>query len=108
MFYNDSLFAAALQIEEPLYVKEIKFNQDLGELHIHIEFRKGSNFQCVICGKEGLPVHDDMEQTWRHLNFFQYRAYIHCPTPRSNCPEHGVRMVDVPWVSDGIGFSLVD
>ena len=37
-----------------------------------------------------------MERTWRHLNFFQYKAFIHASAPRAARPEYGVRTVTVP------------
>jgi transposase len=104
---HETLFAMALQIKEPMYVKRIEFNKDLGELHIHIDFRKGSKFFCAICGTSGVNVHDTIEKTWRHMNFFQYKAYIHYRTPRVNCPEDGIHLVDIPWASPGSGFTLL-
>jgi transposase len=107
MFNHESLFSAALMIQEPLYVKEVEFNKDKGELHIYVDFRKGSKFKCSICGADGLDVHDTIEKTWRHLNFFQYKAYIHYRNPRSNCPDHGVHLVEAPWGTSGTGFTLL-
>jgi transposase len=107
MFNHEILFAAALMLQEPLYVKKIDFDKDEGELHIYIDFRKGSHFTCSICGVAGLPVHDTIEKTWRHLNFFQYKAYIHYRNPRSDCPDHGVHLVEAPWGNQGTGFTLL-
>lgn len=107
MFNQESLFAAALQIQEPLYVKQIEFLKEAGELHVYIDFQKGAKFKCSICGKDGLPVHDTIEKTWRHLNFFQYKAFIHYRTPRTNCPDHGAHLVEAPWGTPGSGFTLL-
>lgn len=104
---HEALFAMALQIQEPLFVKSIEFDKNIGELHIYIDFRKGATFSCAVCGKEGMKVHDTIEKTWRHLNFFQYKAYIHCRTPRTNCPEDGVHLASTPWGSPGSGFTLL-
>jgi transposase len=107
IFNHEALFAIALQIQEPLIVKRIEFDKNLGELHIHIDFRKGSKFCCAVCGKNGMEVYDTIEKTWRHLNFFQYKAYIHFRTPRTNCPEDGIHLVNTPWASPGSGFTLL-
>jgi transposase len=104
---HETLFAMALQIKEPIYVKQIEFNKDLGELHIYLDFRKGSKFTCSICGASEVKVHDTIEKTWRHMNFFQYKAYIHYRTPRVNCPKDGIHLVDTPWASPGSGFTLL-
>jgi transposase len=107
MFNHEILFSAALMIQEPLYVSKVEFDKETGELHIHIDFRKGSKFKCQICATEGLSVHDTHEMTWRHLNFFQYKTFIHYRNPRSNCPDHGVHLVEAPWGAHGTGFTLL-
>ena len=107
MFSEELLFAAALQIQEPLYVEKVEFLKDEGELHMYVDFRKGARFRCSVCGTEGLSIHDTIEKTWRHLNFFQYKAFIHYRTPRTECSEHGVHLVDVPWGGSNSGFTLL-
>ncbi len=107
MFNHENLFSAALMIQEPLYVSKVDFNKEEGELNIHIDFRKGSKFKCAICGTDDLPVHDTNEKTWRHLNFFQYKTYIHYRNPRTQCPDHGVHLALAPWGAPGTGFTLL-
>lgn len=104
---HEALFAMALQIQEPLFVKRVEFDQAIGELHIYIDFRKGSKFSCAVYGKDKMDIHDTIEKTWRHLNFFQYKAYIHYRTPRTNCPDDGIHLVNTPWGSLGGGFTLL-
>ena len=69
------LFGTALGITEPMYIDEIVFDGAEGELHIHINFRRGGKFACSECGTEGLPVYDTADKAWRHLSFFQYKTY---------------------------------
>ncbi len=38
---------------------------------------------------------------------FQYKAYIHCRTPRTNCPIDGPKLVEVPWARSKCGFTLL-
>ncbi len=35
------LFETALGIEEPMFIEKTDFDQTIGELHIHINFRRG-------------------------------------------------------------------
>ena len=42
----------------------------------------GARFACPACGAEHQPVHDTLQRQWRHLNFFQFQAYIHAKVPR--------------------------
>jgi len=107
MINHEKLFKDALQLKEPLYVKLVEFESGIGELHIHIDFKKGSRFDCPACSHAGMPVYDTVDKTWRHLNFFQYKTYIHFRTPRIECPQDGVRMIDIPWAAPGSGFTLL-
>ena len=107
-----SLFTAALQLSDPWSVSGVEFRDgtdDRRELHITIGFAPGSRFHCpeTGCGEASCPAHDTTERTWRHLNFFQYKAFIHAGVPRVACPEHGVRTVTVPWARPGSGFTLL-
>ncbi|MGH9203345.1 MAG: ISL3 family transposase [Vicinamibacterales bacterium] len=52
-------------------------------------------------------MHDTTDKTWRHLDFFQHRAFLHARVPRVSCPIHGVRQVHVAWARPGSGFSLL-
>ena len=101
------LFGIALGIEEPVYIDEISFDMAEGELHIHMNFRRGGQFPCSDCGVPDLPVHDTMEKTWRHLNFFQYKCYIHLRTPRTKCPKCGERLWIPPWGRKQSGFTML-
>jgi transposase len=104
---QEGLFAIALGVEEPIYIEKIEFDKDSGELHIHMNFRRGAKFACSNCGKAGLSVHDTVEKTWRHLNFFQYKCYIHLRTPRTECPDCGDRLYMPPWGRKGSGFTIL-
>jgi len=101
------LFSVALGIEEPVYIDEIAFDGASGELHIHMNFRRGGRFDCSECGADGLTVHDTVEKTWRHLNFFQYKCYIHMRTPRTKCPKCGERLWLPPWGRKQSGFTVL-
>ena len=101
------LFSTALGIEEPVYIDEIMFDGSKGELHIHMNFRRGGKFACSECGAKGLPVHDTVDKKWRHLNFWQYKTYIHMRTPRTKCPKCGERLWIPPWGREQSGFTML-
>ena len=73
------------------------------EVNIEIDFERGSQFE--YNGKM-CPVHDTLERRWRHLNLFQYKAYITARVPRIKT-EDGVKTVKVPWAREGSGFTLL-
>ena len=110
---TSNLFTAALNLENPWEVSKVDFvpstdNPKDMELHIWLAYPDGSKFPCAADGcKQMSPIHDQEERTWRHLNFFQYKTYIHASLPRTRCKDHGVKTVDVPWARKGSGFTLL-
>ena len=102
------LFTAALQLANPWKVIDVSFRDAAGgkrELRITVGYGPGSRFHCpeAKCREESCPVHDTAERTWRHSDFFQYKAHIHALVPRLACQAHGVRTVPVPWARPGSG-----
>jgi len=76
------------------------------ELHLEVKAARGSKYACPECGQLW-SAHDFQEKTWRHLNFFQHHCYIHASVPRVKCPDHGVKLVEVPWARKGSAFTLL-
>lgn len=55
--------------------------------------------ETVSCGVDAecgasYSAHDIQQNTWRHLNFFQYHCYVHASVLRVKCPEHGVKLAE--------------
>lgn len=103
------LFTAALGLGEPWRVSGAEFDEDAGQLDLHVDYPRGVRFPCPepACGQDRCPVHDTHDKTWRHLDFFQHKAFLHARVPRVRCPEHGVRLVEVPWARPGSGFTML-
>lgn len=104
---QEELFRIALGLEKPWYIKAIEFKVEEKQLDLHIDFESGSKFSCTLCGKAGCHIHDTIERTWRHLNFFQFKTYLHCRVPRTECENCGVKQVKVPWARKSSGFTLL-
>jgi len=103
------LFTLALGLSRPWRVVRTEFDPGAAQLDLYLEFDRGARFVCPAkdCAHGGCPVHDSAEKTWRHLDFFQHKAFLHARLPRVRCPEHGVRQVAVPWARPGSGFTLL-
>jgi transposase len=103
------LFATALGLGEPWRVSEAVFAEEAGRLDLRLVYRRGARFPCpeAGCGEGLCPVRDTVEKAWRHLDFFQHKAFLHARVPRVCCPEHGVRLVEVPWARPGSGFTML-
>jgi len=112
MLQND-LFRLALGLADPWIVSDVRLDLtdeaglEPGELHLTLDFQRGGRFACSTCGAVGLEVHDTMERTWQHLNFFQHRACLHARVPRTRCEKCGVHLVSVPWARPGSSFTLL-
>lgn len=103
------LFGAALGLREPWMVTRTDFDVAEGRLDVRLDFPRGARFACPVAGCEqsACAVHDTEDKTWRHLDFFQHKAYLNARVPRVRCPDHGVRRVTVSWARPGSGFTLL-
>jgi transposase len=104
---TEDLFARALGLEKPWHLTDITFSPTDRRLDIYLNFSAGSAFPCPRCGKQDCKAYDTTEKSWRHLDFFQHRAYLHCRVPRVDCPDCGVQQVKLPWARPGSGFTLL-
>lgn len=98
------IFQIALQLPKPWHVLNVRFegsSNDTRKLHIDIGFERGFVFEADH------KVHDTVEKSWRHLNFFQHECYLHCKVPRIKSSQGTIKNVDVPWARKGSGFTLL-
>lgn len=86
---------------------EAAFDPESGRLDIRLDFARATRFACPEGDEDACAVHDSDTKTWRHLDFFQHRAYLTARVPRVRCPTHGVRQVTLAWARPGSGFTLL-
>jgi transposase len=76
-------------------------------IDLYIVWRANSG-ACPACGAAGQKIHDHRQRSWRHLDFFQFEAYVHCELPRIGCSAcQGVTQLNVPWAREGSRFTLL-
>lgn len=107
---ENELFAKALGVVSPWYVKDIDFDIDKRELVVQVDFARGTRFP--VEGVEGLHcVHDTVKKLYKHMNFFQYQSYLEVRVPRVRIPngKNGKKIVQVEpdWVGQLSGFTLL-
>ena len=100
------LFEMALGLGNGWKVVKSEMVVETRQLRIWLDFQAGSQFACPECG-EYCGVYDTTEKHWRHLDFWQHRTELIARVPRVDCPEHGVRLTEVPWARAGSGFTLM-
>jgi len=104
---DEELFAAALGLQSPWSVSGLDFSLAKKRLDINIDFEVGGLFACPSCGIPS-KAYDSTTKRWRHLNFFQYEAYLEARVPRVSCSKGcGTKRVEVPWARSGSGFTLL-
>ena len=99
------IFEAALDIQSPWEIKEVRLAHGRRRLDIILDFQRGALFSCSECNR-ALTAYDTRMREWRHLDFFQYETHIFAPLPRVECPHCGVKTINVPWANPQSGFTL--
>jgi len=99
-------YAQLLWIGSPWGVKTVELSVAKKTVEIELGWQWGADAQCPEC-RRSCAIHDCApERTWRHLDTMQFTTLIRARTPRSNCPEHGVKTMAVPWASPQGRFSI--
>jgi transposase len=107
---QEELFAIAIGIQEPWYIESINLDIPSGELNIQVNFLRGSVFR-YSDPETGVvaeyKAYDTEEKTWRHMNFFQYRCFLHARIPRVKTDSGKIKQVKAPWEGISYGFTLL-
>lgn len=101
------LYRQILGIEAPWFVERVELRLDQGEVHIHLGHQERVSWACPECGAECKLYDHQPERQWRHLDTCQYRTVLHAKPPRTECREHGVRVVKLPWAEPSSRFTAL-
>lgn len=103
------LFEMALGLESPWFIKDIQMSKEEGKTHgqidIYLDFQRGHRFRDASGHR--CAVHDTVERTWQHLNFFQHTCLLHARLPRLATAAGKAETAAVPWARAGSGFTLL-
>ena len=101
------LYRRILGIESPWKVERVELLRADGEVHVFLEHDEQGRWPCPECNAE-CALHDHQpERRWRHLDTCQYRTILHAQPPRSDCPEHGPRVVRLAWAEPSSHFTAL-
>jgi len=105
------LFQMALNVTDPWFVKDLKFDVEAKRLDVYIDFNKGSTFSFFNVEEDkeiaGLKAYDTSNKTWKHLNFFEHECYLHARVPRVKLPNGKAKQIQTPWEGLSNGFTLL-
>jgi transposase len=94
---EQEFYEAVLDIIKPWEVEKVEIDKSKRESHVYLKYPEKVAGKCPECGKES-KIHDKREErVWRDTDSCHYKTFIHCKMPRSDCEEHGVRTMEVPW-----------
>lgn len=101
----EALFTSALGLTPPWGVRDVKLDPARRRIDFEIHCLAGL-LACPACGAAEQKVHDRLRRTWRHLDFFQFEAWLHAEMPRVTCTGCGkTTQIEVPWARPGSGFT---
>lgn len=103
----EALFTTALGLQPPWHVDKVELNTDKRRIDFEVA-HTGRRAACPACGAEHQRIHDRVRRSWRHLDFFQFEAWLHAQVPRVQCDGCGkTTQLPVPWAREGSGFTLL-
>ena len=103
----ESLFTSALGLVPPWHVEKVGLDTTLRRIDFEVRC-SAKRLSCPHCGAAEQPVHDRLRRSWRHLDFFQFEAWLHADVPRVACTGCGkTSQASVPWAREGSGFTAL-
>jgi len=100
------LYEKLLGLKEPWSVENVTLDLPSATVTVAISHPKGAKFPCPVCGTER-PIYDHQKRRWRHLDTCGFTTILEAEVPRIQCPEHGVKQVNVPWGEPGSRFTAL-
>jgi transposase len=99
MAVAESAFGDMLKLDEKWSVLDVAVDKENETTHIYVGTERGETFPCPVCGRQ-CKAHDYQERVWRDLDMGSFRCEVHAGIPRTVCPEHGIKQVNVPWARE--------
>ena len=103
----EALFTSALGLQAPWSVKDVNLDTARRRIDFNL-ICNARRLPCPHCNAPDQGVHDRLGRQWRHLDFFQFEAWLHAEVPRVACSACGqTSQIDVPWAREGSGFTAL-
>ena len=103
----EALFTSALGLQTPWSVKAVNLDTARRRIDFNL-ICNARRLPCPHCNAPDQGVHDRLSRQWRHLDFFQFEAWLHAEVPRVACSACGqTSQVEVPWAREGSGFTAL-
>ena len=101
-----SFFQNLLELKAPWRVIAVELQEAERCVEIEVAWPDSYKVPCAECGRAcGVYDHAGV-RWWRHLDTMNRTTRICSSVPRSDCPEHGVKTMAVPWANESSRFTL--
>jgi len=87
-------------------VRSVDVDVQKFEVSIFVYWPAQTLAPCPQC-QELCPLKDSKPRQWRHLDTMQFKTFLNCDVPRTDCAEHGVLQIFLPWSDPKSRFSLM-
>ena len=104
---DHELYRRILGIEAPWFVDSVELRLEACEIHVYLRHNEMINWPCPECGTDCRLYDHQPERRWRHLDTCQYQTILHAEPPRSECREHGIKVVKLPWAEPSSRFTAL-
>lgn len=82
-----------LGIERPWFVDHVTVDREGKTVETFVAYEGEAT--CPTCHRSS-PKHDHRERRWRHLDIYEFEAFVIAQVPRVDCEEHGIHQIGVP------------
>ena len=82
----------------------VKLSVEKMRVDIFVEYGELTG-TCPECGSTCRVYDRSPGRTWRHLDTMQFGTYLYCEPPRTECAEHGIKTMSMPWAGKHSRFT---
>lgn len=100
------VFRALLGLPEPWRMAGMQIKEEEKTVEIEVEWPQNVKVACPECHRACATYDHQGMRWWRHLDTMGHTTMLCCRVPRSECPEHGVKTLSVPWAQAGSRFTM--
>lgn len=100
-------YSLLLGLIPPWLVTNVDLRVEEKLIQIDVQWPVDHDVECPECGRSCSIKDHREERRWRHLDTMQFQTIIKSRVPRSECPDHGVKTISIPWASPNSRFTLL-
>jgi transposase len=90
---DHELYRRILGIESPWFVDSVDLKLEVGEIHVYLRHDDRIDWACPECGTA--------------CKLYDHQPERHAEPPRSECRDHGVKVVKLPWAEPSSRFTAL-